>query len=88
MDGFDQSLFSHMEEIDYHWKSYLAGYEVCVEPKAELFHLGGSTLSMQSAKKSYYNHRNSLILLLTNYYLNGHWYKLCKILTAFRSKEL
>ena len=67
MDGFDKDLFSHMEEIDYHWKSYLAGYEVWVEPKAELFHLGGSTLSMQSAKKSYYNHRNSLILLLTNY---------------------
>ena len=70
MDGFDQNLFSHMEEIDYHWKSYLAGYEVWVEPKAELFHLGGSTLSMQSAKKSYYNHRNSLILLLTNYSLS------------------
>ena len=67
MDGFDKNLFSHMEEIDYHWKSYLAGHEVWVEPKAELFHLGGSTLSMQSAKKSYYNHRNSLVLLLTNY---------------------
>ena len=64
---FDESFFAHMEEIDYHWKSYLAGYEVWVEPKATLYHLGGGTLQMQSAEKTYLNHRNSLILLLSNY---------------------
>ena len=69
MSGFDRDLFSHMEEIDYHWKCYLAGYEVWVEPNSILLHLGGGTLPMQSAKKLYYNHRNSLILLLSNYSL-------------------
>jgi len=69
MGGFDKDLFAHMEEIDYHWKCYLAGYEVWVEPSSVLLHLGGGTLPMQSAKKLYYNHRNSLILLLSNYSL-------------------
>ena len=67
LSGFDEHFFAHMEEIDYHWKSYLAGYDVWVDPKAVLYHLGGGTLDMQSAKKTYLNHRNSLILLLSNY---------------------
>ena len=67
LSGFDEKFFAHMEEIDYHWKSYLAGYSVWVDPKAILYHLGGGTLAMQSPKKTYLNHRNSLILLLSNY---------------------
>jgi len=67
LSGFDEKFFAHMEEIDYHWKSYLAGYCVWVEPKSILYHLGGGTLDMQSAQKTYLNHRNSLILLLSNY---------------------
>tara|TARA_Y100001970_G_scaffold293655_1_gene441992 strand:+ start:10504 stop:11541 length:1038 start_codon:yes stop_codon:yes gene_type:complete len=67
LGGFDNNLFSHMEEIDYHWKCYLSNHEVWVEPKAKIYHYGGKTLPMDSAKKTYYNHRNSLILLLSNY---------------------
>ena len=63
-----------MEEIDYLWKSFLAGSEVWVEPDAVLYHLGGATLPMESAKKVYYNHRNSLILLLSNY---SAWRSFC-----------
>ncbi len=74
MSGFDNSLFAHMEEIDYHWKCYLAGYQVWVEPKSKLFHLGGATLDMQSAKKLFYNHRNSLVLLLSNYSLSRSFF--------------
>ena len=69
LNGFDEKLFAHMEEIDYCWKCYLAGYECWVEPKAVVYHHGGKTLSYNSPKKTYYNHRNSLILLLTNYRL-------------------
>ena len=74
IEGFDENLFAHMEEIDYHWKSYLSDSEVWVEPSAVLYHLGGATLPMQSAKKVYYNHRNSLVLLLSNYCM---WRSLC-----------
>tara|TARA_Y100000996_G_scaffold378546_1_gene331280 strand:- start:495 stop:1520 length:1026 start_codon:yes stop_codon:yes gene_type:complete len=67
--GFDENLFAHMEEIDYHWKCQLNGYEVYANPKSVIYHLGGGTLSYQSAYKTYLNHRNSLLLLLSNYNL-------------------
>ena len=70
LGGFDENLFAHMEEIDYCWKCYLAGYECWVEPKAVVYHHGGKTLSYESAQKTYLNHRNSMILLLTNYSLS------------------
>jgi len=70
LGGFDEKLFSHMEEIDYCWKGYLAGYECYINPKAILYHHGGKTLNYQSAFKTYLNHRNSMILLLTNYKLS------------------
>ena len=67
LGGFDESLFSHMEEIDYCWKCYLAGFECWVEPKSVIYHHGGKTLTYNSPKKTYLNHRNSIILLLSNY---------------------
>ena len=68
--GFDEKLFAHMEEIDYHWKCQLQGHEVWVEPSSIIYHHGGKTLSPMSPKKTYLNYRNSLILLLTNHPLN------------------
>ncbi len=66
MYQFDEDLFAHMEEIDYHWKCHLNNYDVYVEPKAIIHHKGGATLKYGSYKKIYLNHRNSMILFLTN----------------------
>ena len=65
--GFDESLFAHMEEIDLSWKCYLAGYKCTINPESIIFHHGGKTLGYNSPYKTYLNHRNSMILLLTNY---------------------
>ena len=67
LGGFDEALFAHMEEIDYHWKSQLTGYENWVEPASVIYHRGAFTLPVSSPNKTYLNYRNSLILLLTNY---------------------
>ena len=67
MNGFDEILFAHMEEIDYHWKCLLNGYDVYIEPKSVVYHKGGQTLPYDSYKKIYLNHRNSMILFLTNH---------------------
>ena len=67
MNGFDQKLFAHMEEIDYCWKCNLSNYVCVVNPSAVIYHEGAKTLSYNSPMKTYLNHRNSLILLLTNY---------------------
>lgn len=66
INKFDEKLFAHMEEIDYHWKSILYGYDIYVEPKSIIYHKGAQTLKYGSFKKTYLNHRNSMILFLTN----------------------
>ena len=66
INKFDEKLFAHMEEIDYHWKSILYGYDVYVEPKSIIYHKGAQTLKYGTFKKTYLNHRNSMILFLTN----------------------
>ena len=66
MNGFDESLFAHMEEIDYHWRCIASGYEIYIKPQAVIYHKGGETLKYGSYKKTYLNHRNSMILFLTN----------------------
>ena len=66
MGGFDETLFAHFEEIDYHWKCKLAEYSIWVQPESVIYHIGGATLSYQSPKKTYLNHRNSFVLMLTN----------------------
>ena len=55
-----------MEEIDYNWKSILLGYKNLIEPKSIIYHSGG-TLEGSSFFKSYFNHRNSMIIFLTNH---------------------
>ena len=67
MGGFDEKLFAHMEEIDYCWKCNLANYKCIVNPKSVVYHQGAKTLGYDSPYKTYLNHRNSMILLLSNY---------------------
>ena len=66
---FDEKLFAHMEEIDLHWKYILQGYTNIVEPKSIIYHVGGYTLNQGSFYKVYLNHRNSMILFLTNHHI-------------------
>ena len=64
---FDLNFFAHMEEIDYHWRSQIMGYKIMVNPKSVIYHEGGKTLSYQSSKKTYLNHRNSLMTFFSNH---------------------
>jgi len=64
---FDVTFFAHMEEIDLCWRLYLLGYEIWSEPKSVIYHKNAVSLPMHSEKKYYLNHRNSLIMLLSNY---------------------
>jgi GT2 family glycosyltransferase len=66
---FYELFFAHMEEIDLCWRFHLLGYDVWSEPSSKVYHKNAVTLPMYSEKKYYLNHRNSLIMLLTNYSL-------------------
>lgn len=68
-DRFDEIFFAHMEEIDLCWRFHLLGFDVWSEPSSVIYHKNAVSLPMYSEKKYYLNHRNSLIMLLTNYSL-------------------
>lgn len=69
VDGFDETFFAHQEEIDLCWRIHLLGYRVVSEPRAVVYHKNAVSLPMHSFKKYYLNHRNSMLMMLTNYNL-------------------
>ncbi len=62
----DEVFFMHMEEIDLCWRLKRAGYKIRVEPQSTVYHIGGASLPYGDARKTYYNFRNSLIMLYKN----------------------
>ncbi len=66
LGGLDEDFFAHMEEIDFCWRLHHNGYKVMVCPKSVVYHVGGGTLQKSNPKKTYYNFRNGLILLIKN----------------------
>ena len=69
LNGFDEDFFAHQEEIDLCWKFHLMGKETWAIPSAVVYHKNAVTLPMFSRKKQYLNHRNSMLMVLTNYSL-------------------
>ncbi len=66
LNGFDESFFAHMEEIDFCWRAKLAGYKVWVFTDSVIFHVGGGTLPNNSPRKLYLNYRNNLLMMYKN----------------------
>ena len=64
---FDELFFAHMEEIDLCWRFHLLGLDVWSETNSIIFHKNAVSLPMYTEMKYYLNHRNSLIMLLSNY---------------------
>lgn len=66
MGGLDDRFFAHQEEIDFCWRTNLAGMKVTVVPASKVLHLGGGTLPQESPFKLKLNYRNNLLLLDNN----------------------
>ena len=62
----DEQFEMHMEEIDLCWRLQRAGYRVRVAPESEVYHIGGASLPKGNPRKTYYNFRNSLLMLYKN----------------------
>ncbi len=62
----DELFVSYMEEIDLSWRFHLLGYKVIYVSQSVVFHRGGYTLERKSIPRMYYNHRNSLIMMIKN----------------------
>ncbi|WP_299113723.1 glycosyltransferase family 2 protein [uncultured Winogradskyella sp.] len=66
LNGFDESYFAHMEEIDLCWRAYNSDYEVKYVGTSTVYHVGGATLNTTNPRKTYLNFRNSLFTLVKN----------------------
>ena len=69
LKGFDSTFFAHQEEIDLCWKIHLHGNQVWSVPSAVVYHKNAVTLPMFSRLKQYLNHRNSMLMVFSNYSL-------------------
>ncbi|MDA9356761.1 glycosyltransferase family 2 protein [Flavobacteriaceae bacterium] len=66
LNGFDESFFNHMEEIDLCWRILKRGFKIKYIYKSKVFHVGGATLDYNNPKKTFYNFRNSLFTITKN----------------------
>ena len=64
--GLDEDFFAHQEEIDLCWRLQHEGYRIKYVANSRVFHVGGATLQEMNPKKTFFNFRNSLFLLLKN----------------------
>ena len=66
LNGFDESFFAHMEEIDLCWRLQRMAYRIRFVPSSIVYHVGGATLQRGNPFKTYLNFRNNLLLLYKN----------------------
>lgn len=62
--NFDEDFVHHMEEIDLCYRINLAGYKLAVVPDSIVYHYGGGIIQYDSYMKIYWNHRNSVLMML------------------------
>ncbi len=73
LGGLDEDFFAHMEEIDFCWRTHLAGYRVSYCPQSAVYHVGGGTLPKSSPFKTELNFRNNLSMLYKNLPSERRW---------------
>ncbi|EDP70598.1 b-glycosyltransferase, glycosyltransferase family 2 protein [Flavobacteriales bacterium ALC-1] len=66
LNGFDESYFAHMEEIDLCWRAFNTNHNTKYVGSSVVYHFGGATLSNTNPRKTYLNFRNSLFTLVKN----------------------
>lgn len=66
VNGFDETFFAHMEEIDLCWRLQRYGFKIMVQPASTVYHVGGGTLAKSNPRKTYLNFRNNLLMLHKN----------------------
>ena len=67
-NGFDESFFAHMEEIDLCWRIKRKNNDdkIVAVGNSEAYHLGGGSLTYNSLDKYYFNFRNSIMMMIKN----------------------
>ena len=74
IEGFDEDFFAHQEEIDLCWRLQSQGGVIKYIGSSTIYHVGGATLSTANPKKTFYNFRNTLLVLVKNVKGNHLWW--------------
>ncbi|MBZ9630842.1 glycosyltransferase family 2 protein [Salegentibacter sp. LM13S] len=64
--ALDEDFFAHQEEIDLCWRIHNLGYQIRSSGISSVYHVGGSTLDSMNPRKTFFNFRNNLYMLLKN----------------------
>lgn len=73
LNGFDENFFAHQEEIDLCWRMQQNGGIIKYIGNSTVYHVGGATLSNINPTKTFYNFRNSLLMLVKNIKSSKVW---------------
>ena len=63
---FNEDLFNYMEEIDFCWRVWRAGYKVVFTSDSTVYHKVAASASKNVVLKRYWEHRNNLYILIRN----------------------
>ena len=72
--GFDEDFFAHQEEIDLCWRLQAKGGIIKYIAASSIYHVGGATLASANPRKTFYNFRNTLLLVIKNVKGNQVWW--------------
>lgn len=64
VDGFDESFFMYVEDVDLGFRLRLAGYTCWLCCEAEVLHVGSESTGARSDFTVFYGHRNTELMLL------------------------
>jgi GT2 family glycosyltransferase len=66
--GFDDDYFAYLEDVDFGWRSWIAGYRVLYEPRAVVRHASAATSErLGSFERGVLFERNALQTVIKNY---------------------
>jgi GT2 family glycosyltransferase len=74
--GLDEDFFAHMEEIDLCWKIQRTGGKVYYCGTSVVYHVGAGTLGYENPRKTYFNFRNNITMLLKHLGVGEVWWKI------------
>jgi GT2 family glycosyltransferase len=66
--GFDQSFFIYLDDVDFGWRVWLAGYRVVFAPSSIVYH-GGAVTTNKSFYSQFNRAKNQYFMLIKNFSL-------------------
>lgn len=81
LNGFDERFFVYLEDLDFSYRSKLAGWRSVYLTETQAFHLGGGTSNQVKARRLFYSLRSQLLYAFKHFSLLAAWAVL--LLTLF-----